>query len=71
MVTMNEALMLGSLRQHELTAVADASNIHLQEEIREREQRERDALMLTHEISHRIKNHLQMIVTLIAHVHRR
>ena len=66
-VAMNEALMLGSLRQHELTAVADASNIHLQEEIREREQRERDALMLTQEVSHRIKNNLQIIVILIAH----
>ena len=66
-VAMNEALMLGSLRQHELTAVADASNIHLQEEILEREQRERDALMLTREVSHRIKNSLQIIVALIAH----
>src|ERR1700722_9484976 len=66
-VAMNEALMLGSLRQHELTAVADASNIRLQEEIREREQRERDALMLTQEVSHRIKNNLQIIVILIAH----
>jgi two-component sensor histidine kinase len=66
-LAMNEALMLGSLRQHELTAVADASNIHLREEVREREQRERDALMLTREVSHRIKNSLQMIVALIAH----
>jgi two-component sensor histidine kinase len=36
-------------------------------EIRERMQRERDALMLTNEISHRIKNNLQIVVALIAY----
>ena len=35
-LAMNEALMLGSLRQHELTEIADASNTILLEEIRER-----------------------------------
>jgi two-component sensor histidine kinase len=39
----------------------------LHAEIGEREQRERDALMLTNELSHRIKNNLQIIVALIAH----
>jgi two-component sensor histidine kinase len=66
-VAMSEALMLGALRQHELTAAAEASNIHLQEAIGEGKQRERDALMLTREVSHRIKNSLQIIVALITH----
>lgn len=35
-VAMNEALMIGSVRQHELTEVADATNARLQREIRER-----------------------------------
>ena len=66
-LAMNEALMLGSLRQHELTAAADSSNVQLQTEIVDRKQRERDAQMLTNEISHRIKNNLQIIVGLIAY----
>jgi len=37
------------------------------EDITDRKQRERDALCLTNEISHRIKNNLQLIVGLIAH----
>jgi PAS domain S-box-containing protein len=37
------------------------------EDITDRKQRERDALMLTNEISHRIKNNLQVIVGLIAY----
>ena len=36
------------------------------EDITDRKQRERDALMLTNEISHRIKNNLQIVVGLIA-----
>ena len=64
-LAMNEALLLGSLRQHELTAAADSLNGLLQAEIRERQQRELDALMLTHEISHRVKNNLQFISALI------
>ncbi len=70
-VAMSEALMLGALRQHELTAAADASNIDLQDEIGERKQREQDALMLTREVSHRIKNNLQIIVALTDHEIRR
>jgi two-component sensor histidine kinase len=66
-LAMNEALILGSLRQHELTAVADSSNIQLQTEISHRKQRERDALVLTYEVSHRIKNNLQIIASLIAY----
>jgi two-component sensor histidine kinase len=37
------------------------------EDITDRKQRERDAQMLTNEVSHRIKNNLQIIVGLIAH----
>jgi two-component sensor histidine kinase/PAS domain-containing protein len=37
-LAMNEALMLGSLRQHELTEAADSSNVQLQTEIAERKQ---------------------------------
>jgi two-component sensor histidine kinase len=66
-VAMNEALMLGSLRLHEVTADVSSLNQRLQAEIAEREQRERDALMLTNEVAHRIKNNLQVIVALIAH----
>ncbi|MDB5448278.1 MAG: hypothetical protein JWQ97_3595 [Phenylobacterium sp.] len=65
-LAMNEALLLGSLRQHELTEAADLSNIRLQAEIGQRMQSERDALTLTKEISHRIKNNLQIVVALIA-----
>jgi signal transduction histidine kinase len=39
-LAMNEALMLGSVRQHELTATADASNALLQVDISERKQAE-------------------------------
>src|SRR6185503_3062071 len=40
------------------------------EDITDRKQRERDALTLTNEISHRIKNNLQIIVGLIAYESR-
>jgi signal transduction histidine kinase len=38
MVAMNEALVLGSVRQHELTALARSANAQLQKEITERKQ---------------------------------
>lgn len=66
-LAMNEALMLGSLRLHEITADVASLNAQLHVEISEREQRERDALMLTYEVAHRIKNNLQIIIALIAH----
>jgi len=66
-LAMNEALLLGSLRLHEVTADVTSLNIRLHAEIAEREQREHDALMLTNELAHRIKNNLQIIVALIAH----
>jgi two-component sensor histidine kinase len=62
---MNEALILGSLRQHELTAVANSSNIQLKTEVGEGRRRELEAQLLTNEISHRIKNNLQLIAALI------
>ena len=40
MLAMNEALMLGSVRQHELTEAADSLNAQLQKEISERKQAE-------------------------------
>lgn len=65
-LAMNEALMLGAVRLHEITADVALLNDQLQAEVAEREQRERDALMLTNEVAHRIKNNLQIIVALIA-----
>lgn len=41
MLAINQALMLGSLRQHELTEVADSLNVQLQREIAERKQVEK------------------------------
>jgi two-component sensor histidine kinase len=70
-LAMNEALLLGSLRQHELTEAADLSNTRLRTEIGRRVQSESDALMLTKEISHRIKNSLQIVIALIANEVRR
>ena len=61
-LAMNEALMLGSLRLQEVTADVTSLNIRLHAEIAER-----DALMLTNELAHWIKNNLQIIVALIAH----
>ena len=46
-VAMNEALVLGSLRQHELTETAHASNVQLQKEITERKLAEQ-ALLQAH-----------------------
>ncbi|MDB5580058.1 MAG: hypothetical protein JWR80_5234 [Bradyrhizobium sp.] len=65
-LAMNEALMLGALRLHEMTSDVASLNVQLHAEISEREQRERDALTLTYEVAHRIKNNLQIIVALIA-----
>lgn len=62
----SQALLLGALRQHELIEAADLANLRLQAEVSERRQLEHDANMLTAEVSHRIKNNLQVIVALIA-----
>jgi two-component sensor histidine kinase len=65
-LAMNEALMVGSLRLHEVTANVASLNLQLHADISERDQRERDALMLTNEVAHRIKNNLQITIALIA-----
>ena len=66
MLAMNEALMLGSLRHQELAAAADSLNIQLKAEIAERKQREQDALILTDEVAHRVRNNLQIVLDMIA-----
>lgn len=64
-LAMNEALIIGSLRQHELMAAATLSNTLLEMEARHHKQRELDAHTLTNEISHRIKNNLQIVMNMI------
>jgi two-component sensor histidine kinase len=71
MLAMNEALLLGALRQHKLNAAASAANTQLRTEIGDRQQGERDAQMLTIEVSHRIRNSLQIVVGLIGHEAKR
>jgi len=51
---MNEALMLGSVRQHELTEAAELSNAKLQEEIRERKHAEDEIHRLNAELEQRV-----------------
>lgn len=62
----SQALLLGALRQDELIAAADVANVALQTEIGERKRREDDAKMLTKEVSHRVKNNLQVVIALLA-----
>ena len=64
MVAMNEALVLGSLRQHELTEAADALNVQLQSEVTERKQAEHRQFLLTNELAHRGKNLLAVIISI-------
>ena len=63
-VAMNEALMLGSLRQHELTEAADSSNARLQTEIGERKRAEQRQVLLTNELAHRGNNLLAVVVSI-------
>lgn len=67
----SQALLLGALRQHELIEAAGSENSQLQAEIGERRQLELDANMLTNEVSHRVKNNLQVVVALLANEIRR
>jgi len=53
-LAMNEALMLGSVRQHELTEAADLSNTQLQEEISVRKHAEDEIRRLNVELEQRI-----------------
>ncbi|WP_460452530.1 PAS domain-containing sensor histidine kinase [Alsobacter sp. SYSU BS001988] len=62
----SQALLLGALHQDELIEAADSANARLQAEVRERRRREHDANVLTKEVSHRVKNNLQVVVALIA-----
>jgi len=72
MLATNEALILGSLRQHELTEAADSLNVQLQREITERVRLEREHAaaherigMLLQELTHRVKNSLQFIASMV------
>ena len=51
---MNEALMLGSVRQHELTEAANLANRKLQEEIGERKHAEAEIRRLNAELEQRV-----------------
>lgn len=62
----SQALLLGALRQDELIEAADSANLQLHTEIVGHRQLEHDAQMLTKEVSHRVKNNLQVVVALIA-----
>lgn len=67
----SQALLLGALRQHELVEAADWANAQLQTEIGERKRLEQDARMMTKEVTHRLKNNLQVIAALITSEIRR
>ena len=56
-LAMNEALMLGSLRQHELTEAADSLNVQLQ-------QAEQRLQFLMNELAHRGQNQLAVILSI-------
>jgi PAS domain S-box-containing protein len=60
-LAMNEALMLGSVRQHELTEAADNLNVQLVAEITERKRVEHELVAAKNEISHHAQ-HLEETV---------
>jgi two-component sensor histidine kinase len=60
-VAMNEALVLGSLRQHELNEVADLLNAELGKEIAERKRAEERVQLLMKELAHRGQNQLAVL----------
>ncbi|MFZ0825808.1 MAG: ATP-binding protein [Verrucomicrobiia bacterium] len=53
-LALNEALMLGSVRQHELTEAAELSNARLQAEIKERKHAEDEIRRLNAELEERV-----------------
>jgi len=53
-IAMNEALVLSSVRQHELTEAADWANTQLAKEIREHEQAEAEIRRLNAELEERV-----------------
>lgn len=65
-LAMNEALVLGSLRQHELTEVADSLNAQLQSEIAVRMQVEARQDFLMDELAHRGKNLLAVVQSIMS-----
>jgi len=65
-LAMNEALVLGSLRQHQLTEVADSLNAQLQSEIAVRIQAEARQDFLMNELAHRGKNLLAIVQTIMS-----
>jgi len=67
----SQALLLGALRQDELIDAANLESAQLHTEISEHRQLEHDAKMLTNEVSHRVKNNLQVVIALIADEIRR
>ena len=60
-LAMNEALLLGSVRQHELTEAADNLNVQLGAEITERKRAEHELVVTKDEISHHAQ-HLEETV---------
>src|SRR5712691_505304 len=64
-LAMNEALMLGSVRQHELTEAAELSNAQLQKEIAVRKRIEEQIGILAREVEHRTKNVLATVQAIV------
>jgi two-component system NtrC family sensor kinase len=67
-LAMNEALILGSVRQHELIEATDSANIQLQEEINERkrtEQSRKDQLRFKDEFLSHVSHELRSPLTAI------
>ena len=60
-IAMNEALLLGSLRQHELTEAAEQLNVRLQSEIAERKKAEQHQDFLIKALVHQGKNMLAVV----------
>ncbi|HEX5453226.1 MAG TPA: HWE histidine kinase domain-containing protein [Stellaceae bacterium] len=58
---MNEALLVSSVHQHELTEAAEGLNAQLEAEIAERKRHEERQKMLVNELTHRVKNTLATV----------
>ena len=65
-LAMNEALVLGSLRQHELTEIAESLNARLQSEIVVRMQAEARQEFLMDELAHRGRNLLAVVHSIMS-----